>query len=119
MTPPDRSGNWFTRGGWWFPVHVLSLGLLSPVPFTQAAIRSRRVAHGAAAVHYLVAVVAGLTLVGTAPRDAAGRPEGVARTLGVALLVLVLLGGLAHLLVVRHQVYGGAATSPISRTCSA
>lgn len=112
MTALRRAGTWFARGGWWLPVHVLSFGLLSPVLFAQAATRSRRAVHAATAVLYLVALVTAITLVGTAPEDAAGERQGLAPDLGGALILLVLLGGLAHLLVVRHQVYGAAAPAP-------
>ena len=114
-TPTPGGGNWFTRGGWWFLVHLLSVGVLAPVPFTQAALASRRLSHRIAAVVYLVAVLGAFTLIGTAPEDAAGDRQGPGADLGGALIVTILLGGLVHLVVVRHQVYGpgrAGATAP-------
>ncbi|HEY2192534.1 MAG TPA: hypothetical protein VGH76_09565 [Actinomycetospora sp.] len=103
--PPAR-GTWFTRGGWWFLVHVGSLGILAAVPFTHAAVVSRRIGHGVLAAAVLTATLLTFLLLGTAHEDAAGHPEGFLAGLGGTLLMLVLLGGLASLVVVRQQVYG-------------
>ena len=107
MTAPAAPrGNWFTRGGWWFFVHVLSIGILAVVPFAHAAVVSRRVSHAALAGAALVLTIFGLFLIGSSPKDAAGRSTGIASDVGTGFLFLVLLGGIAALIVVRQQVYG-------------
>lgn len=107
--------DWILRGGWWFPVHVLSLGMLSPVPFAQAAAVSRRLSHALAAVVYLLLVVGGIALVGTAPEDVSGSPEGAGADLGGVLIVAIWLGGIAHLVVLRQQLYGSGRRSAPAR----
>jgi hypothetical protein len=106
--PPatQSPANWFTRGGWWFVVHVASVGIFAAVPFAHAAVRSRRIGHGVLAIAVLVLTMLAFLLVGTAHHDAAGDAVGPAAALGGTLLVMVLLGGLAGLVVVHHQVYG-------------
>ena len=96
---------WFTRGGWWFVVHVGSLGILAAVPFAHAAVRSRRIGHGVLAAAVLLMTMLAFLLVGTAEHDAAGQPAGFGAHLGGTLLGLILLGGLVGLVVVHHQVH--------------
>jgi hypothetical protein len=96
---------WFTRGGWWFVVHVGSLGILAAVPFAHAAVRSRRIGHGVLAAVVLVMTLLAFLVVGTADQDAAGHAVGFAAHLGGTLLGMILLGGLVGLVVVRAQVY--------------
>jgi len=100
------TGNWFTRGGWWFFVHVLSFGILSPVPFAHAAVRTRRSLHTALAVVYLVLVILCFTLIGISPKGADGRVEGPTATAGGMGIILILLGGIVHLIFLRQQVFG-------------
>ncbi len=107
------SGNWFTRGGWWFFVHVCSLGVLAAVPFAHAAVRSRRIGHAVAAVAVLAATLLAFLLIGTGEHDAAGRSVGFVSGVGGTVMVLVLLGGLVGLIVVRHQVYGPRPSPPV------
>ena len=111
-TPPAEGGNWFTRGGWWFFAHLLSLGVLAPVPFAQAAVTTRRLSHAVAAIAYAVAVIVSFALRATAEKDAAGKSTGTASEISTAILLAVLLGGTAHLVVVRHQVYGAGRRAP-------
>lgn len=96
-----RRGNWFTRGGWWFFVHVLSLGVLAVVPLTAAAVVSRRVGHIALAV-----AVGALTVfwIGLGPFGP-GRGSA-ADAVGATIFFGILLLGIAVLIVVRQQVYG-------------
>jgi DNA uptake protein ComE-like DNA-binding protein len=108
---PSSTGTWFTRGGWWFLVHAGSLGLLAAVPFTHAAVLSRRIGHGVLAAAVLVTTVLAFLLIEVGAKDAAGHPEGFLSGLGGTLLMLVLIGGLASLVVVRHQVFGPKAAS--------
>ncbi|HEY2223209.1 ComEA family DNA-binding protein [Actinomycetospora sp.] len=111
--PAPSRGNWFTRGGWWFFVHVLSLGILAVVPFTHAAVRSRRVGHVIAAAVMLAATVLAFVLFGTADHDAAGKVVGAQSNIGGTLIIVILLGGLVGLIVMRQQIYGaGAPTAP-------
>jgi hypothetical protein len=108
---PPRTGNWFTRGGWWFLVHAASLGLLAAVPYTHAAVVSRRIGHGVLAAAVLLTTFVAFALLGVGAKDATGQPEGFVSGLGGLLMVGVLLGGLAGLVVVRQQVYGPRAAS--------
>jgi DNA uptake protein ComE-like DNA-binding protein len=108
---PQSQGNWFTRGGWWFFVHVLSLGILAAVPFAHAAVRSRRVGHAILAAVVLVGTVLAFLLIGTGEHDAAGRSVGFAGSIGGTLMVVILLGGLVGLIVVRQQIYGARASA--------
>ena len=77
-TPPSP-GNWFTRGGWWFFVHVCSLGILAAVPFAHAAVRSRRIGHAVAAVAVLAATLLAFLL----DRDRRARRGGQERRVRV------------------------------------
>ncbi|NMO91410.1 hypothetical protein [Actinomycetospora sp. TBRC 11914] len=110
---PPTQGNWFTRGGWWFLLHVASFGILAAVPYTHAAVVSRRIGHGVLAAAVLVATLLGFAFLGAGAKDAAGQPEGFVAGLGGALMVLVLLGGLVGLVVVRQQVYGPRPASSV------
>ena len=103
----QTQGTWFTRGGWWFFVHVLSFGILSPVPFAHAATRTRRTRDVAIAVLYVLAVIIPFVLIGTSPKNAAGHVDSVAADVGVSVILLVLLGGLVHLIFLRQRVFGG------------
>lgn len=109
--PPaaERHGNWFTRGGWWFIVHLLGAGILLPVPLAHAAVRTRRPWHVVAAVASLVLVVATFVFVGVADRGPDGSTTGVFGTLSGLSILTLYVGGLAALIVVRHQVFGPRA----------
>ena len=96
---------WFVRGGWWFVVHVGSLGILAAVPFAHAAVRSRRIGHAVLAAAVLLTTLLAFLVVGSADEDAAGHAVGFAAHLGGTLLAMILLGGLVGLVVVRAQVY--------------
>ncbi|MCD2198022.1 helix-hairpin-helix domain-containing protein [Actinomycetospora endophytica] len=107
--PTPSRGNWFTRGGWWFLVHVASLGILAAVPFTAAAVRSRRIGHAITAAGVLLATVLAFVLIGTSEHDAAGKVVGAQGNIGGTLIVVILLGGLVGLIVERQQIYGAGA----------
>ncbi|MCD2186800.1 helix-hairpin-helix domain-containing protein [Actinomycetospora soli] len=107
--PAARRGNWFTRGGWWFLVHVLSLGVLAAVPFTHAATVSRRRAHAALAAAVTVGTVLWIVLAASAPRDSTGRAYGPVNAIAALVFFLLLVGGVAALIVLRRQVYGAGA----------
>ena len=102
---PTR-GNWFTRGGWWFFVHVLSFGVLAVVPFTAAAAVSRRIGHAVLAAAVLVLTILAFVFIGVSPEDAEGKIVGPTATVGTLLIVTLLIGGLAGLIVLRAQIYG-------------
>jgi hypothetical protein len=68
---PLRADSWLGRGRWYPFVVVLSLGILSFVPFVHAAARTRRPLMMLAALLYTAAVVAIFVLVGTASWSAA------------------------------------------------
>ncbi|MDL5160011.1 ComEA family DNA-binding protein [Actinomycetospora termitidis] len=107
-----RPGNWFTRGGWWFLVHLLSFGVFAVIPFGAAAAVSRRRVHLWLAAAVAVLTVAMFTLVTLAPVDAAGKRTGPLDAIATVILTLLLFGGLVGLVVVRQQVYGSGAPSP-------
>lgn len=102
---PPRSGNWFTRGGWWFFVHVLSMGILLPVPLAHAAVRTRRVPYVVLAIASVVLVVATFTLVRVSDRTPDGEYYGTASTLSSLGLVTSLIGGLVLLILIRPRVF--------------
>lgn len=104
MTAPAR-GNWFTRGGWWFLVHVLSFGFLAPVPFGIAANRTRRPVHVALAVLAGLLAVATFVLILNADRLPDGRFVGPANAAANVTWPVLFIGGLVGLVVVRQQVY--------------
>ena len=109
-----RAGNWFTRGGWWFFVHLLSAGILAPVPFVRAAVLTRRVLHVVLAALSVALAVTIVVLLGAADRDPAGKAIGPAGVAANGTIALLLFGGLAALVVVRHQTYGsGARPRPV------
>jgi len=98
--PPagERRGGflgWFGRGGWYIFVPVLSLGILSFVPFVHAAARTRRPLMWLTAVLYTAAVVT-LFLV---PREV--NIGGYA--VGLAIIATV------HSVVLRQRVWNGAS----------
>lgn len=104
---PPR-GNWFTRGGWWFLVHVLSLGLLLPVPLAHAAVRTRRPPYVVLAVASVVLVVTAFVFNAVADRAPDGTWVGPAATLSTVAMLTSLLGGLVLLIVIRPRVFGRA-----------
>ncbi|GAA4780859.1 hypothetical protein GCM10023200_12650 [Actinomycetospora chlora] len=108
MTAPtagaDR-GNWFTRGGWWFFVHLLSLGLFWPVPMTAAAVRSRRPGHVVAAVVSYLIVIGTVLAIAGAPHTPDGELVDGGSPLGALGITTCFLGGLVTLVVVRSQVF--------------
>ena len=102
---PGAEGNWFTRGGWWFVVHLLSLGMLAPVPFVHAAVRTRRVLDAAVAVGYAIAAAATITIMAAAPHGPDGKTAAPWSTIGGLLILAVLVGGTVHLALLRRRVY--------------
>ncbi|GAA4939925.1 hypothetical protein EV188_106202 [Actinomycetospora succinea] len=110
-TPP-RAGNWFTRGGWWFFVHLLSLGLLLPVPLAHAAVRTRRAVYAALTVGSVVLVASTFALNRASDRTPDGQFYGVASTLSTLGLVTLLLGGLVLLILIRPRVFDRPAGTP-------
>jgi hypothetical protein len=86
---------WFRRGGWYVFVVVLSLGILSFVPFVHAALRTRRPLMWLWAVLYTAAVI---TLFNLTPQIDIGG-------LAVSLMIVAAV----HSLVLRRQVWSGTA----------
>ncbi|TQM09258.1 hypothetical protein [Pseudonocardia kunmingensis] len=91
-----RSGpvSWFLRGGWYLFVIVLSLGMLSFVPFVHAALRTRRPLMWLWATLYTAAVVALFLVTGTV--DVGGM------AIGLTIIAAV------HSVVLRRQVWSSA-----------
>ncbi|MFC5140565.1 hypothetical protein ACFPK1_20175 [Actinomycetospora rhizophila] len=102
---PPRSGNWFTRGGWWFFVHLLSLGLLLPVPLAHAAVRTRRAVYAVLALASVALVVGAFALNQAADRTPDGQYQGLAASLSSLGLLTGLLGGLVLLILIRPRVF--------------
>lgn len=102
---PPR-GNWFTRGGWWFFVHVLSMGVLAAIPFTHAATLTRRRVHAIIAAAVTVATVVWIVFAAITPRDAAGHTTGPLNAIAALLFFGLLVGGAVALVVLRAQIYG-------------
>jgi hypothetical protein len=94
--PPRRGPlSWFARGGWYLFVVVLSLGILSFVPFVHAATRLRRPLAWLWAVLYTSAVVA-LFLVPSTP------------SVGGFMIGLMIVASV-HSVVLRQQVWPASA----------
>lgn len=110
-TPP-RPGNWFTRGGWWFFVHVLSMGVLLPVPLAHAAVRTRRALYAVLALASVVLVVGSFALSQAADRTPDGQSHGLAAALSSVGLLTGFLGGLVLLILVRPRVFVRPAPKP-------
>ena len=89
-TAAHRAWRWFRRGGWYFPVVVASFGFLSAVPFAHAATRLRTACAWGWAALYLAATATVFVLAGSAPKDAAGVPDGGAITTLQVLLTIAL-----------------------------
>ena len=102
---PPR-GNWFARGGWWFFVHVLSMGVLAGIPFTHAATVTRRRTYALLAAAVTVATVLWIVFAAVAPRDAAGQTSGPLNAMAALMFFGVFIGGVVALIVLRGQVYG-------------
>jgi hypothetical protein len=108
--PGPRTGplQWFARGGWYPFMIVMSLGMLSFVPFVHAALRLRRALAWLWAGLYSAAVI---TLLMTAQHAEVG---------GWAIGLMIIAS--VHSLVLRRQVWpsagdlGPAATGPAGRS---
>lgn len=86
---------WFTQGGWYFFVVVLSFGLLSPIPFAHAAARLRNPLHWLTPLAYLALFITAFAI--TRPNDPSNLGASVA--LGGVLLAVV------HLIWLRRRVW--------------
>ena len=99
-----RQGNWFTNGGWYPLVTLPTLGLLSFIPFANAARKLHRGSVRIYGIGYTILpfVWSYMLVAGT---DSAGNPTN---PLLVALSYVVLLGGLAagtsHLIMLSRQI---------------
>lgn len=82
---------WFARGGWYVFVVVLSLGMLSFVPFVHAAIRTRKPLRWLWAGLYTAAVITMFILTGT-------------MDIGGFLIALMILASI-HAIVLRPHVW--------------
>lgn len=102
---PGPEGTWFARGGWWFLVHLLSLGILAPVPFAYAASRTRRRVDVAVAAGYGLAVAVLITIIAVAPRGPDGDIAQTPSSLVGLVFLAVLVGGTVHLALLRRRVY--------------
>jgi len=76
------------------------------VPLAHAAGRTRRRWHVFAAIASLVLVLGTFVCVGVADRTPDGSATGVFSTLSTLGILTLYLGGLAALIVIRHQVFG-------------
>lgn len=94
---------WFTEGGWYLFVVVLTLGIGSPIPFAHAAVRLRRPLATVWPFLYAAVVVALMTLV---PRG----EDGDNSALGGLIIGLIVVA-FCHLLWVKRQVWPQAGDS--------
>jgi len=98
----------FWAGSWYFPVTIVSVGLLAWVPFTHAAGRLRRRSIAVLAVLYAALAVIAMVLMIAAPTDAQGLPTGGGTAMiivGELLLLALVIGGCVHQVWLRRQVY--------------
>lgn len=102
VTTRRNPWQWFTQGGWYFFVVVLSFGLLSPIPFAHAATRLRNPVHWLSPLIYLGLIITAFAI--TRPNDPTSL--GAPMALGVVLLALV------HLMWLRRQVWARADPVP-------
>jgi hypothetical protein len=105
MTAPKtrpRTGplRWFLRGGWYPFVIVLSLGILSFVPFTHAALRTRRALMWLWTVLYSAAVIALFTM--------SDRTQVGGYAMGLMIIASI------HSLALRRQVWSSGGAQPIA-----
>ena len=107
-----RTGNWFTRGGWWFVVHVLSMGVLLPVPLAHAAVRTRRAFYAVLALASVALVVGSFALNQAADRTPDGQYQGPAAALSSLGLITGFVGGLVLLILIRPRVFDRPAPKP-------
>lgn len=99
--PPRRGGplRWFAQGGWYLFVVVLSLGILSFVPFVHAATRVRKPLMWLWVVLYTAAVITIFLNVGTA-------------TTGGFEIGLMIIASI-HSVLLRRQVWP-TTTAPVA-----
>jgi hypothetical protein len=99
-TTRTRTGplQWFSRGGWYVFVVVLSLGMLSFVPFLHAATRTRKPLMWLWVALYTAAVVTLFLITGTANVG------------GFAIGLMIVAS--VHSVVLRQQVWPPTAAQP-------
>jgi hypothetical protein len=121
-SPTRRGEGKPPSGKWYFAVTLLSIGMLTWIPFAHAAsrldrrdLRVRSLAYGVAAI--LLVVLSALT-----PTDAHGNPAGASgRTLSTAVGVIAMAAiavGCYQLAAVRRAVYASPAQPQMSRAAA-
>ncbi|WP_240770228.1 helix-hairpin-helix domain-containing protein [Nocardioides sp. GY 10127] len=91
---------------------LLSMGVLTIVPFFHAASHLGRPALQKAGVALSSVAFISFVLVGLAPEDAEGTPTGVLSTIGASLILAVLGIACAWLIGLRREVYSRAPDAP-------
>lgn len=76
------------------------------MPLAHAAARTRRPGHVGAVIASLLLIISTFVFVGVADRAPDGSTTGVFATLSSIGILTLFLGGLAALIVIRHQVFG-------------
>ena len=107
-------------GSWYFPVTVLSLGLLAWVPFLDAARRLRTRKARALAVGYAVAAGVLAVLLSTTPADTADM-TAADNAIGVVADVLIpclIISALLAQISLRSLVYAPRRVGPSARRTS-
>jgi hypothetical protein len=99
--------SWFRDGGWYFVLVILSIGLLSPVPFAHAAGRLRDRRLWLITAVYTAAVATVFVLGSQAPKDADGQVVvgGALTTVQVLLTMVIPVVACLHLRSVRRRAY--------------
>jgi DNA uptake protein ComE-like DNA-binding protein len=96
------------RGSWYFPVTLLSGGLLAWVPFAHGAARLRSRARAVQAGGYAAVSVLAVVMVTIAPVDAAGDTVGIGSVemaIGVLSLFGLVFGGCMQQVRLRREAY--------------
>jgi hypothetical protein len=91
---------WFTEGGWYLFVVVLTLGIGSPIPFAHAAVRLKRPLATLWPFVYAAVVV---TLMAFVPRGEDGNNSALG-----GLIIGLIVVAFCHLLWVKRQVWPSA-----------
>lgn len=94
-------------GLWYFPVVVLSAGILAPIPFIHAAVRLRRTSVRILAGMYTLASVAMVYVMSAAPSsDSPAPPDETLATILGFLAMTTVIAGCVQLGWLRGEVYG-------------
>jgi hypothetical protein len=89
---------------WWAALPLISLGLLSWAPFLYVAVRTRARRFQRLTGAYVGLVIAAGVLVTLGNGGRAHGHPSTANTAGGLLFLAIALGGMAHVLAIRHAI---------------